>query len=111
MQLLYDRTFTPTLGPLHEDYQDDAIQIATRMKPSPLWLYVVTPADLAVSKLGRFGERDIEDILTLIRLGKLTIDDFLERAREAAKYYVGNPATINSHIEHIKRRAEQLKLC
>lgn len=111
LRLLYDKTFSPTLGPLHEDYQDDAIQIATRMHPSPLWLYVVTPADLAVSKLGRFGDRDIEDILTLIKLKKLPINEFLKRAKEAAEYYVGNTAAIKGNIDHIQRCAEVLKLC
>ena len=111
LRLLYDQTFTPVLGPLHEDYQEDAIKIATRMPHSPLLLYVVTPADLAVSKLGRFGERDIEDILTLIKLRKLTIDEFLLRATEAVKYYVGNTSTVGSNIGHIQRRAEQLRSC
>ena len=81
------------------------------MRPSPLWLYVVTPADLAISKLGRFGEQDIEDILTLIRLKKLSINEFLERANEAADYYVGNITAIKGNIDHIHRRVEQLRLC
>ncbi len=111
LRLLYDQRFTPTLGPLHEDYQDDAIQIATRMRPSPLWLYVVTPADLAVSKLGRFGSQDIEDILTLIKLRKLSMDEFANRAYEASEYYVGNASTIKSNINHVQQRAKQLGLC
>ncbi|WP_086930649.1 DUF6036 family nucleotidyltransferase [Agarilytica rhodophyticola] len=111
LRLLYDKTFSPTLGPLHEDYQDDAIQIETRMVASPLWLYVVTPADLAVSKLGRFGERDIDDILTLIKVKRLSIDEFVSRANEAAEYYVGNVVAIKNNVSHIQRRAESLKLC
>lgn len=111
LRLLYDKTFSPTLGPLHEDYQDDAIQIETRMVASPLWLYVVTPADLAVSKLGRFGERDIDDILTLIKVKRLSIGEFVSRANEAAEYYVGNVSAIKNNVSHIQRRAESLKLC
>ena len=110
LRLLYDRSFTPTLGPLHEDYQDDAIQISTAMRPSPLWLYVVTPADLAVSKLGRFGGKDEEDILTLIKLKKLTIEDFVKRAKEAADYYVGNSMSVRGNIDFIQRRVQQLNL-
>ncbi len=109
LRLLYDKTFSPALGPLHEDYQDDAIQIATRMRPSPLWLYVVTPADLSVSKLGRFGDRD--DILTLIRLRKLSMDEFLKRAEKTTIYYVGNTSTIRGNINYIQQRAIQLRLC
>ena len=81
------------------------------MRTSPLWLYVVTPADLAVSKLGRFGDRDIEDILTLIKLKKLPIDEFVKRAEEAAEYYVGNTAELKGNIDYIQRRTEQLRLC
>src|SRR5690554_6258734 len=76
--LFFDETFTPTLSPLHEDYQEDAIPLETR-EDSPLWVYVVTKEDLAVSKLGRYGEQDIDDILTLFDHG-LDIEAFRTRA-------------------------------
>ena len=48
-----------------------------------LWIYVVTAEDLAISKLGRFGEQDRQGILTLLRKNCLTVDNFYTRASEA----------------------------
>jgi hypothetical protein len=48
---------------------------------------------LTASKPGHFGGRDVEDILTLIKLKKLTIEAFVERTKDANKYYVGHFAT------------------
>ncbi len=103
-----DSQFTPMLGPLHEDYQDDAILLQKNHLNSPLWLYVVTPEDLAVSKLGRFGDRDREDILTLLKMKKMTVDSFRERATEALKYYVGSPDTAKSHLDYALWQYNQL---
>jgi len=104
MALSLDKTFTPSLAPLHEDYQEDAIQLERRKSQSPLWLYVVTPADLAVSKLGRFGEQDIKDILTLLRMKKMSIDEFCERARDAIDYYPGNSSALLGSVDIIVRQ-------
>src|SRR5690606_35005241 len=40
--LYYDETFNPTLAPLHEDYQQDAIPLEIRNN-SPLWVYMSSP--------------------------------------------------------------------
>lgn len=78
-----DRQFTPMLGPLHEDYQENAIRLQTKQNDSPLWIYVVTAEDLAVSKLGRYSDQDRADILTLLKQGKITASGFRNRAEEA----------------------------
>ena len=101
--LAYDVKFTPMLGPLHEDYQDDDIRLQNRSCDSPLWTYVVTPEDLAVSKLGRFGAQDIDDILTLLSMKKMTLDGFYKRATDAIDYYVGNKTTATGNLNHIVR--------
>ena len=95
--------FNPMLGPLHEDYQDSAIQLQTRHKNSPLWIYVVTAEDLAISKLGRFGEQDRQDILTLLRKNCMTVDSFYTKASEAINYYVGNTSVATGNLEHVIR--------
>lgn len=100
-QVSLDNNFTPMLGPLHEDYVEDAIQLQTRFKDSPLWIYVVTPEDLAVSKLGRYSERDREDILTLLRKNKMTLSSFEKRANDAISYYVGNASVVKSHLRQV----------
>lgn len=102
-KLAFDANFTPLLGPLHEDYQEDAIQLQKQITDSPLWIYVVTAEDLAVSKLGRFGEQDIKDILTLLNMKKMTLESFYERASEAISYFVGNTTRTKGNLEHIVR--------
>lgn len=89
MRLVLDQNFTTMLGPLHEDYQEDAIPLQRDEAASPLWIYVVTPEDLAVSKLGRFGDGDREDILTLLRMRKMTVESFTKRAKEAISLLCG----------------------
>jgi len=100
-QVSLDHNFTPMLGPLHEDYADDAIQLQTRFKDSPLWLYVVTAEDLAISKLGRYSERDRSDILMLLNKKKMNVDFFEQRATEAINYYVGNTSVAMSHLRQV----------
>jgi Nucleotidyltransferase of unknown function (DUF6036) len=87
--LVWDSNYNPTLGPLHEDYIDDAIQL-TQDKSDILWVYIASADDLAVSKLGRFAEHDRNDIRALAKRGRISSSSLKERAEEAFKYYVGN---------------------
>lgn len=97
--LAFDKNFNPMLPPLHEDYQEDAIQLEGRYSVfSPLWVYVVTAEDLAVSKLGRFGDRDRKDIQILLDKGKMTLESFTKRAKEAINYYPGNTRDLLSKL-------------
>jgi len=105
--LAWDRNFTPMLGPVHEDYQEDAIQLQPRASHSPLWIYIVTSEDLAVSKLGRYGHQDREDILTLLKLGRITVDGFYDRAKEALKYYVGDCSATTGCLNHVIKLHKQ----
>lgn len=98
--IVLDETFNPTLAPLHELYQEEAIRLNPNEDSSTLEVYVVQKVDLAISKLGRYGDQDIDDIHTLFSHG-LDIEEFRKRALEASKYYVGNVSTLTSHIEHV----------
>jgi hypothetical protein len=98
--LVYDLTFSPTLAPLHEDYQEDAIWLNHYEKDSPLYIYLVQKIDLAISKLGRFGDQDIEDIHTLFDHG-LDIEEFRKRATEAIKYAVAPEARLTGNLNQV----------
>lgn len=95
-QLVVDRTFNTTLGPLHDGYQDRAVRIDTDFD-SPLAIYLPSPEDIAVTKLGRLGEVDVDDIIELLKLDYASIDVFEELANDASKYYVGGNLTSNIH--------------
>lgn len=45
--------------------------------------HVLSPVDLAVSKIARFADNDKEDIAALVRLGLTTADEVEQRATSA----------------------------
>jgi hypothetical protein len=97
-QMLYlDTNYNPTFALMHEDHQVDAqaIDIGTSM----LRLHVLSPVDLAVSKLSRFAANDQEDIAILVGAGLTDGESISLRAREALSGYVGNTATLLGHLE------------
>jgi hypothetical protein len=64
-ELIYDHQYTSTLGIMHEDYESRAyLQYTIDRK---LKVHILSPEDLVISKLARFGEQDQEDIKSLIQ--------------------------------------------
>lgn len=88
-----DPTYNDTLGPSHEDALSDADPLEIPgIDASKLDVRVLTPVDLAVSKLGRFNDHDRDDIRALAAAGLLDAGEFEARAEQALNYYVGHPA-------------------
>ena len=102
--LYLDTNYNTTFAVMHEDHQVDAepIDIGTRM----LKLHLLSPVDLAVSKLSRFAANDQEDITTLVGAGLTDGESISSRAREALSAYVGNTSTLISHLEAAMRLAK-----
>jgi hypothetical protein len=99
--LCFDYNYAPVFGLLHPDYAARAIPVAWR-HPKPLRLYVLAPADLAVTKLARFADNDRADIRLLIERGLLTdAPGFRALATEALSYYVGNGAFIVANLDQV----------
>ncbi len=97
-QLLYlDTNYNPTFALMHEDYRSDALPID--MGTSALKIHVLSPVDLAVSKLSRFADNDQEDIVSLVRCGLVSSKDIAHRAQEAMGAYVGNTARLLGHLD------------
>jgi hypothetical protein len=72
---------------MHEDYQNDAIPVDLGLEQ--LRVRVLSPVDLAVSKIARFAENDKEDIAALVRLGLTNAVEIEQRATSAMAGYVG----------------------
>lgn len=70
------------------------------VETSPLQVFVVEKVDLAISKLGRFGDQDIADIHTLFDHG-LCIEHFRSKAREAIDYAVGNRDKLTGNLDQV----------
>jgi hypothetical protein len=97
--LYFDRQYNDTLGLMHEDAQDDSIPLALEgIDPGVLDVRVLTPVDLAVSKLGRFSEQDRADIAALARRGLVNGSNLEKRALEALETYVGDTRRLRGTI-------------
>lgn len=105
-QLIWDANFNTTFGPLHEDYQNRA-QVIERAPGSPVVVWLPSAEDVALSKLGRFGDVDQKDILELLSLPKSSWELFQSLAREVSGYYVGPP--LDSKIDYIHKRLETFR--
>ena len=94
-----DANYNDALGPAHESAFADAEPLAIAgLDPAKIDVRVLAPADLAISKLGRFGDHDRDDVVAMARAGLLDPVGFQRRAKEALKYYVGNPAAPRANL-------------
>lgn len=94
-----DASFNTTLAPLHEDYEDRIIRLVTQSNIPNVEVYVASALDVAITKLGRFGDRDQSDIQTLLQLPYIDIEEFERLAREAISYYVGDETRILGNLK------------
>ncbi|MEO7761739.1 MAG: DUF6036 family nucleotidyltransferase [Casimicrobiaceae bacterium] len=98
--LYFDTQYNDTFALLHEDAYDEAIPIDLEgVDPERLLVKLLTPLDLAVSKLSRFSEQDQLDIRALARSGLIEAVALRRRALTALPDYVGNLDRIKSSIE------------
>ncbi len=108
--LLYlDRNYNDTLGLMHEDADRDAFRMdIAGIDHTVLDIRVLTPLDLAVSKLARFSDQDREDILLLGRRKLIDATSLRARAEDALGGYVGNMAPVRNTIDIACRLVESL---
>lgn len=106
--LYFDRNYNDTFALLHEDAYQDAQPIALPgVDPAVLDVRVLTPLDLAVSKLARYAQQDRDDILALARHGLIDAAGLRQRAEEALGGYVGDLASLRTSIDIACRMIEQ----
>lgn len=100
-RLMYlDRNYNDALGLLHEDaYEDSQPVDVPGVDPRLIEVRILSPVDLAVSKLARFTDQDREDIALLARKGLIDASSVRARAVEALRAYVGNVAPVRASIE------------
>jgi hypothetical protein len=90
-----DRGFTDTLGSFHPDWKKDSTEVA---QVGDIVIHVISPLDLAVSKLARFVERDRDDIRSLAEAGLIKADAVAARAADALEYYIGDTTFIRHNV-------------
>ncbi|RZG49069.1 DUF6036 family nucleotidyltransferase [Acinetobacter wuhouensis] len=95
--LEFDRGFNTALASIDPDYIDRTIPLITE---SIVEVYLVSALDLAISKLARLSDRDIEDIRILFQLKKFSLDQFKISANNAKDYYA-TPEQLESNIRYM----------
>ncbi len=97
--LYFDRQYNDSLSLMHEEAFDDSIPLSLqRIDARRLDVRLLTPLDLAVSKLGRFSEQDRNDIMSLVRHRQVRSAPLRARAEEALTGYVGSTDRMRGSI-------------
>jgi len=91
----FDTNYASTISLLHPDFASDAVAIGTIGRFD---VRILSPVDLAVSKIGRYSERDAGDIAALAAAGLLSAPILEARCREALAHYVGDPTMIEFNL-------------
>lgn len=106
-KIYLDTNYNGPLGMIHEDYQADSIPLDLGLEK--IHLRVLSPVDLAVSKISRLADTDKQDIRDLVAAGLTTTNEIVRRASEALSYAIGNPGPMRMNIRdavEIARKAE-----
>jgi hypothetical protein len=108
--LYFDTHYNDTYGLLHEDAYDDAVSITLPgVDPARLDVRLLSPLDLAVSKLSRFETHDQEDIRALARAGLIDAKALRNRAEEALPSYVGDVQRVKTSIGLAEKLVKDVK--
>jgi hypothetical protein len=105
--LYFDRQYNDTLGLMHEDAHEDSVPIdVPGVNRKRLDVRVLSPVDLAVSKLARYADPDKEDIKALARAGLLDSRKLRRRAEEALAGYIGRVKDVGISIDRACRMVD-----
>lgn len=105
--LYFDRQYNDTLGLLHDEAHQDSVTLALEgIDPRVMEVRLLSPLDLAVSKVGRLSQVDRDDIALLVRRGLVEPAKLRKRSEEAMAGYIGDLARLRNSIEIACRIAE-----
>jgi hypothetical protein len=108
--VFFDVNFNLNFALMHPDFEKDAFKVdGNEFDDSKIDLHILSPVDLALSKVARLEQNDKEDIAELARHNLIEAKSLEERAVEALKYYVGNQSLLLLNIQEatdIIRRAK-----
>ena len=102
--LYLDRQYNDTFALLHERAYDDSVPLVLAgLDSNLLEVRLLSPLDLAVSKLGRFSSQDRDDIVSLARHKLIDSVKLRRRAQSALGGYVGDTARVQGAIDAVVR--------
>ncbi|OIR05986.1 hypothetical protein GALL_117830 [mine drainage metagenome] len=98
----FDMNYNPTFALMHPDFEKDAALVeGNEFKDDKIKLYILSPVDLALSKVSRLEGNDREDIAELAKRKLISSKELEERAEEALSYYIGNQAMLRVNIQDV----------
>lgn len=107
--LYYDRQYNETLGLMHEGAHADSMSLdVPGVNRKRLDVRVLSPIDLAVSKLARYADADQEDIGALARAGLLESKELRHRAEEALRGYIGRVNDVRISLDLACRLVDEI---
>ena len=100
-RILYlDRNYNDSLGLLHENAFDDSVSVTIPgVNAKVIDVRVLSPLDLAVSKLSRFADQDRLDIEALARERLINAKALRRRAVQALGGYIGSVEVVRNTID------------
>ena len=105
--LFFDTNYNSTFALMHEDYLKDSVPLDTGLEF--IKVNLLSPVDLAVSKISRLSDNDKQDISHLVLSGCTNAIAIEKRANEAVGGYIGNMKEVRQNINSavsIARQAE-----
>lgn len=108
--IYFDKNYNSTFALMHEDYREDSYLVDIALEK--IRLHVLSPVDLAVSKIARLSEHDKEDIISLVALGLTNANEIEKRAKSALLGFVGGQTMLEFNIRdalELARYAEKQK--
>lgn len=107
--LYFDRQYNDTLGLLHDQAHQDSVALSLEgIDPRVMEVRLLSPLDLAVSKVGRLSQVDRDDIALLVRRGLVDPAELRKRSGEAMSGYIGDLTRLRNSIEIAFRIAEDV---
>lgn len=95
-----DPTYNNSYAIMHDDFEDDAVEwVDIGNEKRIVKMYVLSPVDLALSKLSRFHDQDRLDIQELAKHNLIDVASLTARAKYAIVGYVGNLSRLESTIK------------
>lgn len=105
-QVVYlDTNYNSTFALMHENYQSSSIPVDFGIEH--IHVRVLSPVDLAVSKIARFADNDKADIQALVRRGLTTADEIEERANDALIGFIGGQAMLLANLRDAVKLAKE----
>lgn len=106
-EVYLDTNYNSTFALMHEDYLEKSIPVELGL--AHFRLHVLSPIDLAISKISRFADNDKQDIAALVRLGLVGATQIERHAMEAIGGYVGGVAMLLLNVRDAVKLAREVE--